>query len=258
MNIFIAGYEDLTQNYRNALKSLGAETACLPPKSTCTPQSDSPAAQQSRALQLQAADPCTACFPSPEMLSRYFDGLLLPGGGDIHPGLFGEKDQGSLQVDLPLDQFQLSVFYAFCQAEKPILGICKGMQLINVALGGTIFQDLPKPLRRTHAWAGKDQTHATRILPGTFLHSLYGDQLVTNSAHHQAVNRLGTCLLPAQYSSDQVLEGLFHASLPILAVQWHPERMQKDQTTGDGSLVLAYFLSLCSVPLRAETSLCGI
>ncbi len=249
MNIFIAGYENRTQNYRNALESPGIDTACLPPLSAFAPQSESSPAQRPPILQLKTADSPPVCFPSPEMLALYFDGLLLPGGGDIHPGLFGQTNQGSTHIDLPLDQFQLSVFYAFCQAKKPILGICKGMQLINVALGGTLLQDLPKTLRRTHAWEEKDQTHTTRILPGTFLHSLYPDQLVTNSAHHQAVDRLGSCLLPAQYSQDQVLEGLFHTTLPIIAVQWHPERMQKDQTTGDGSLVLRYFLSLCKHPL---------
>ena len=230
MNIFIAGYENLTQNYRKTLESLGAETAC--------------------------PDFGSFSFPSPELLALYFDGLLLPGGGDIYPGLFGQENQGSFQIDLPLDQFQLSVFYAFCQAKRPILGICKGMQLINVALGGTLLQDLPAPLKQAHARKGKDQIHPTTILPGTFLYALYQEHLNTNSAHHQAVDRLGTCLLPAQYSQDQVLEGFFHASLPVIAVQWHPERMEKDQTTGDGSLVLRYFLSLCSSkqpsPYRAD------
>ncbi len=236
MNILIAGQKDKTKNYETALCSLGACPITWLPD----------------------AGECFCCLPGyppgekwalyPEILSR-FDGLLLPGGGDIHPGFFFQKDQGSQKPDILLDCCQISLFLAFQKAGKPVLGICKGMQLINVALGGSLCQDLPDSCLRAHAWNHGDQIHATHILPDTFLHRLYGDSLLTNSAHHQAVSQLGNGLLPAQYGPGQVLEGLFHASYPILGVQWHPERMypwqKKNPETGDGSQVLRYFLSLC-------------
>ena len=218
MRILIGGKKDFTGNYVRALEALGAKTVVWLPESV----RDS--------------------LPGP------FHGLLLPGGGDIHPSFFGQIDQGSLSVDARLDVQQFSLFHAFFQAGRPILGICKGMQLINVALGGTLIQDLKEPARTIHAYDRADRIHPTAILPGTFLHSLYGNSLITNSAHHQAVDCLGRDLLPAQYGSEHVLVGLYHKTSPVLGVQWLPERMcgaKKNPEAGDGSQVLRYFLSLC-------------
>lgn len=238
MNILIAGQRGKTENYEKALDFPGVcPVTWLPDASDCFfCLSDCPL-RKKWAL-------------NPEILSR-FDGLLLPGGGDIHPEFFHQKNEGSRPPDILLDCQQISLFLAFKEAGKPILGICKGMQIINIALGGSLCQDLPEPCRTTHAWNNTDKYHTTRILPDTFLHRIYGDSLVTNSAHHQAVSQLGKGLLPAQYGPKEVLEGLFHVSLPILGVQWHPERMmtasgqKENPETGDGSQVLQYFLSLC-------------
>lgn len=236
MNILIAGQRDKTENYEKALDFLGAcPITWLPDASDCF---FCPSGKR-RAL-------------NPEILSR-FDGLLLPGGGDIHPEFFHQENEGSYPPDILLDCQQIALFFAFQEAGKPVLGICKGMQIINTALGGSLCQDLPEPCRSAHAWSSTEQYHETRILPDTFLHRIYGTSLLTNSAHHQAVSRLGEGLLPAQYGPEQVLEALFHASLPVLGVQWHPERMmaaprqKKDPKTGDGSQVLRYFLSLCQL-----------
>ena len=217
MHILVAGDKKHTGNYERALKGIGACPIVWLPETQ-------------------------------DALSR-FDGLLLPGGGDIHPGFFSQENKGSYPADIPLDCQQLALFSAFYKMKKPILGICKGMQIINVALGGTLIQDLPQPLRRAHAAGSTDRIHATSVVPDTFLHRLYGASLVTNSAHHQAVGRLGEGLLPVQYGPGQVVEGLCHVSLPLLGVQWHPERMEtgqkKNPETGDGAQVLLYFLSLC-------------
>lgn len=256
MYILIAGFENQTKNYQQALECLGARTAHF----TWEFQSSAQGFFNGKALAGRRETSLGPLPLLPDSLTQ-FDGLLLPGGGDIHPELFGQSNQGSKQVDLWLDLLQLHLFHTFYQAQKPILGICKGMQLINIALGGSILQDLPKEKRLRHAYQGRDQVHPTEILPDTFLFHLYGPCLVTNSAHHQAVDKLGEKLLPAQYSPDGLMEALFHPNRRVLGVQWHPERMfysinsplsspaseqKENQKTGDGSLVLRYFLSLCS------------
>lgn len=225
MKLLIAGKQDLTLNYVSAFHSLGAESSVWLPD-------------------------CSESFLSPvHKHAEDFQGLILPGGGDIHPAYFGQQNTGSLSIDSTLDLAQFSLLGAFLRAGKPILGICRGMQLINVAFGGDLIQDLDHQIRPLHAWCGQDATHCTTILPDTFLSDLYGSQLVTNSAHHQAVDNLGVDLLPAAYGPGHVLEALYHRRLPVLGVQWHPERMcgaQKNPEAGDGSQLLLYFISLCS------------
>ena len=123
------------------------------------------------------------------------------------------------------------------------------MQIINVALGGTIIQALPPHLEELHAYNEKDQVHETHICPNTILYTLYGGSFITNSAHHQAIDNLGQNLIPMQYSFDGILEACYHTTLPIIGVQWHPERMwfiKKNPETGDGSLLLHYFNTLLS------------
>ena len=97
------------------------------------------------------------------------------------------------------------------------------MQLINVALGGTLIQVLPT--QNMHAYQENDRYHPTKAEPGSILHTLYGPHFITNSAHHQAVNSLGTNLKVTQTSLDGTIEGIEHNTLPILGVQWQPERL---------------------------------
>lgn len=152
-----------------------------------------------------------------------YDGLLLPGGGDISPFFYRRKNRNSTHICLSEDIIQLLMFHRFLEQGKPILGVCKGMQLINVALCGTLIQVLPT--EQLHAWHDGDRYHNTNIEKGSILSSLYGTSVITNSAHHQAICTLGTELLATQYASDGVIEGIEHRHLPILGVQWHPERL---------------------------------
>lgn len=152
-----------------------------------------------------------------------FDGLLLPGGGDISPIFYHRKNRGSTNICISEDIIQLLLFHRFFEQEKPVLGICKGMQLINVALGGTLIQTLPTA--KAHAWNNGDQLHETTVSKGSILSSLYPGIIITNSAHHQAVCTLGHNLKATQHAFDGVVEGLEHKTLPILGVQWHPERL---------------------------------
>ena len=130
--------------------------------------------------------------------------LLLPGGGDIAPD--------------GLDDEETAVIRAFIDAGKPILGICRGMQALNVYFGGTLFADIPG-----HRVTGIDMIHPTAA-EGPVA-ELFGSAPVVNSTHHQAVDRLGDGLVICQRAPDGIVEAFYHASLPILGVQWHPERM---------------------------------
>lgn len=155
--------------------------------------------------------------------AQAYDGLILPGGGDISPIFYHRKNRGSKNICIAEDIIQLLLFHRFLEQQKPILGICKGMQLINVALGGSLIQVLPT--EKAHAWQHNDQYHQTTATPGSILHSLYGSSFFTNSAHHQAIRSLGRQLHATQYAYDGTIEGIEHDSLPILGVQWHPERL---------------------------------
>lgn len=173
--------------------------------------------------------------------------LLLPGGGDITPAFFGQQDRGSRNIDTELDILQMQAFESFLQQAKPILGICKGLQLINVALGGTITQHIPTATN--HQWNGADQNHQvyhSGLTRTDFFYQLYGLSALVNSAHHQAVDRLGKNLLPVCRAGDNIIEGIRHTFLPVIAVQWHPERMPD----GSGDRLLQYFAetSAISVP----------
>ncbi len=208
--ILIAGYPQQTKNYENAIKALGAY-----PVTT-----------------LHVPD-----------ITQY-DGLILPGGGDIDPKLFGQLNHGSGPIDAKLDRLQLSILKEFIPEQKPVLGICKGMQLINVFFGGDIHQHLSAFAR--HQYNGEDQVHETFTEKGCLLHRLYGSSFFVNSAHHQGVDTPGHGIRYIQFCPDAVVEGLVHTYLPVAGVQWHPERMcfqHKRSDTEDGSLLLKAFLT---------------
>lgn len=170
------------------------------------------------------------------------DGLIFPGGGDITPQLFQQSIQGSQNIDTELDLLQLRAFELAYRSSLPILGICKGMQLINIGLGGTLNQHLNTS--HIHTSPSQDLYHPTYVAEGSFLQKLYATEFVVNSRHHQSVNRLGQELIPIQWCpTDYCIEALMHTTLPILGVQWHPERLQPDSTTISGVPLFQHFLS---------------
>lgn len=165
-------------------------------------------------------------------------GLILPGGGDITPSFFGEKNTCSKAIDTELDILQFRALELFIKKNKPVLGICKGLQLINIYFGGNIYQDLPTA--SFHQYTTQDQFHPTTIEKNTILFSLYGPSLIVNSAHHQGIKKIGSDLNAIQWADDGVIEGIYHTKHPILGVQWHPERLL------NGALLFSHFVSLVS------------
>ncbi len=162
------------------------------------------------------------------------DGLILSGGGDIHPSAFEEEDQGLLwRVDEKRDQAELSLARWALTDDLPVLAICRGIQVLNVASGGTLIQDIPTrvPNALSHSCvAGRPLpkiAHTVNVEPDTRLASLIGaGQIDVNSAHHQAADGVGDDLLITARAPDGVIEGLEAPDRRFcIGVQWHPEVM---------------------------------
>lgn len=202
--IAIIGRSEDTHNYENALRTLGISF--------------------NTTLDIQEAMKATH--------------LLLPGGGDITPVFFGQRNHGSRNIDTELDILQIQALSLFMTQKKPVLGICKGMQIINVHLGGTIDQHIVTAY--AHEWREQDQSHHVYhcgVNHSDFFYQLYGTGTQVNSAHHQAVDKLGRDLIPVCRAADSVIEGIMHRALPVIAVQWHPERIMDE----GGAQLFHYF-----------------
>lgn len=162
------------------------------------------------------------------------DGVILSGGGDIHPSSYGRTDGGLLwRVDQERDESELMLARWVLEADLPLLAICRGVQVLNVAAGGTLIQDISTavPGALSHSCvAGRplpDVVHVVKVEPRTQLASLVGaGRLGVNSAHHQAVDEIGDGLLVTAHAPDGIVEGVESPDRRFcLGVQWHPEAM---------------------------------
>lgn len=158
------------------------------------------------------------------------DGLLLSGGGDVHSLTYGEEPHPRSKLQDPTrDAAEFALVHAALARDLPLLGICRGLQVINVALGGTLIQDIPAQVSGAskHYSQGLEVVllHSISINAGTLLSRLLGEQtLAVNSWHHQSINRLGEGLRINSTAADGVIEGLESDSgRPLLALQCHPE-----------------------------------
>ncbi len=149
------------------------------------------------------------------------DGVLFTGGADIDPARYGAEAAPETEwSEAERDEFELALADAAIATGLPTLGICRGLQLLNVACGGTLNQHVPEHSRYDVNVEGP--AHAVDLAPGSILGEMYGGSLKVNSLHHQTVAALGRDLVVTATSGDSV-EGFEHATLPLLAVQWHPE-----------------------------------
>ena len=185
--------------------------------------------------------------PDLSQVSRYLqiiDGLLLTGGDDIHPKFF-RKPLPKAPVTLSpgeRTEFDLSLLKEFLKADRPVLGICLGCQTLNVALGGTLIQDLSteKPGTKNH----QKKNHKITIFSSSKLKKIFGNQtLIVNSRHHQAVDKIGSGLAIAAQSHDQVTEAIESSNHTfVFGVQWHPEELPKKKET---QLLFKSFVNAC-------------
>ncbi|MDV7757294.1 gamma-glutamyl-gamma-aminobutyrate hydrolase family protein [Liquorilactobacillus mali] len=160
------------------------------------------------------------------------DGLMLPGGPDVDPLFYGEEPILEIGMTIGIeDKFEIALIKEVIRVGKPILGICRGIQVLNVALGGTLYQDLEAQnpnvkIQHAQATLGHFKTHHVKIEENSRLSSLLGDNSLVNSRHHQAIKQVAEGLTVAAISPDGIVEAVeSENSNQILAVQWHPENL---------------------------------
>lgn len=182
------------------------------------------------------------------------DGVLLTGGVDVDPHYFGEEPHPMLgEVNARRDTFEMLLIRQAVARRMPVFGVCRGMQMLNVALGGTLWQDIPSQVPGALAHRQSESTtlvaHTVAIEPGTTSAAVMGaTTLEVNSRHHQAVRDMAPSLKLTGRSPDgiaEMLEG--YPALPILAVQWHPENFAA--TDGD-TVMLRFFRFLVEESCR--------
>jgi len=178
------------------------------------------------------------------------DGLLLPGGIDISPRLYGEEPLKEAGMSINnIDLYEIELIHEAKKQKKPILAICRGIQILNVALGGTLYQDIEAQKAATichnQSISIRDEmTHSVSLVLDRVLYRLYQqEKIYVNSFHHQAVKDLAETLRPSAYSSDHILEACESEDGRIIGVQWHPEALIN---TDENSIKLfQYFIELC-------------
>ncbi|MFF4570064.1 gamma-glutamyl-gamma-aminobutyrate hydrolase family protein [Streptomyces sp. NPDC001410] len=174
-----------------------------------------------RAGGLAAMLPPDAPERAAEAMER-LDGLVIAGGPDVDPSRYGAERSPRTGLPAPeRDAWELALIEAALAARVPVLGICRGMQLLNVALGGTLVQHLDGHAEVVGVFGG----HAVKPVPGTLYAQIAPEETTVPTYHHQAVERLGTGLVPSAHAADGTVEAI---ELPsgegwVLGVQWHPE-----------------------------------
>lgn len=158
-------------------------------------------------------------------------GLVLTGGEDVDPARYGQPPHPELgTVNPPRDEMEVTALEEALRRRIPVLAICRGCQLLNVALGGTLIQDIPSQRggdvlhEQTAHWS--QRWHGARVEPGFGLHAVFGvEELSINSFHHQAIDRLAPGLRATVWAEDGIVEGVEGTDHPwMYGVQWHPER----------------------------------
>ena len=177
--------------------------------------------------------PCNSDKSSCEQIVSMLDGLLAPGGHDIDPEFYGEKKiEQCGKISRYEDEYDMELVKETVKQGKPVLGICRGMQLINVLYGGSLYQDLPtqysEELIHTRIHPENENFHTVQIEKESYLAKILGEteDVVVNSSHHQAVKEIAKGFRVTAKASDGTIEAMENEDASVLCVQWHPERMQ--------------------------------
>lgn len=177
------------------------------------------------------------------------DGILMTGGMDVAPILYNEMPHPRCgNFDLEVDRSNLLLAQKAMDSGKPVLGICRGMQLMNVAKGGTLYQDIPSQTTgitgHSYGYIRTDVVHKVHVKDSSYLREVFGtDELEVNSIHHQAVKDVGKDFTVTVTAPDGIVEGIEIPGKPIFAVQWHPEMLLK----GSDKMLCIFeaFIKLC-------------
>jgi putative glutamine amidotransferase len=167
-------------------------------------------------------------------LASIADGILISGGGDIDPIIFkGQEHNKVYGIDEERDRVELELVKLAATRSIPLLGICRGLQVINIAMGGTLFTDIADQFSKSIKHSNKSFTkiiHDVKVDPGSLLNSIVEQAtLKVNSLHHQGINRLGSGLSVSAVAGDGLTEGIENSEKEFfMGVQWHPEAMTED------------------------------
>ncbi len=177
----------------------------------------------------------------PAGVCAWLSGVVITGGQDVHPACWGGDESvvrgidprtDTMVHDRERDDYELALVRYALERGIPVLGVCRGMQVLNVALGGTLVADLPpssvRHLSAATAPTDGDADHVVSMTPGSLGAELFGDQVLTNSWHHQAVASCGDGLVVTGRAADGVPEVIEIPGRPVLGVQWHPEWMRSE------------------------------
>lgn len=192
-----------------------------------------------------------------DMIEAYadmVDGVLFSGGDDVDPASYGEEQIWGCGDVVPLrDAFEIKLLKVLLAKypEKPILGICRGCQVLNVGMGGTLYQDLksqvPGCIRHQQQQSSHYASHKAVVAEGSKLHAIYGStEVMVNSFHHQAVKDLGSGLVITARASDGIVEGFEKPDHPyFVATQWHPERLVEGPHHPEHKPLFKSFVDAC-------------
>lgn len=173
--------------------------------------------------------PITADDIELQTLLKVVDGVIMTGGEDVEPWRYGHEPIPELGGVYPeRDEFDIKLLRMAAERRLPIMGICRGLQVMNVAFGGTLYQDIPTQIPdksiNHSTGSGKIRAHKIAVKQGTRLHKIIGDSAVVNSTHHQSVQQLAPGFRITAVAEDGVVEGIEMANgRPIFGVQFHPE-----------------------------------